>query len=1481
MGDAVRIEISIEAVDNTSRAVQGLARNMQEIGRAAGSFGSSAGRASEQVSRFDRQAGQTSRTLQGWLRQKWEVALQAKDKITPILGAIKSGLTSLAGKAWNITMKAFDFVSAPVRGIFNLLKNPVFQAGSILGVSIGLKDTVDTYKGFEAAMSQVKAISGATTGEMDRLTDKAKQMGATTKFTAEESAQAFNYMAMAGWKTGDMMNGIEGIMNLAAASGEDLATTSDIVTDALTAFGLSAGDANHFADVLAAASSNSNTNVGMMGETFKYAAAMAGTLGYSIEDTALAIGLMANAGIKSSQAGTELNSIFTRLSVNTNGARDAIEGLGIDFFDSAGSARPFIEVLDELRDATKDMNDQQKTEIANTIAGQRAQAGLLAMLNASEKDYQKLAEAVNNADGASKRMSETMLDNLQGSFVLLQSAVDGAKIALGERLAPYLRQFADGLTAKMPEIQQGIGQFMDWFDGKVQEYKELYAEVTNTEAFQNADIFGKAKILWDEMIAEPFKDWWEGSGKEKVAGVAGSIGSGIGSALKNGLLALLGIDISSGAEEGVSIGRSFAEGFAAGFDRKTVGKAFRAAISGMLEDVGKFLPGGAAPGLDSAISALLLYKLASPAIALGKGAFGIGKSLFGVPEGAQQSLAASAIGSAAQGTGLLGLGANTAINLGAGNLAGGASLGAGALAGIGLASIAGGVIGAGAGISGGIDLYRASRTNDQAEREMLQRSGGYKVGGVAAGAATGAAIGAVLGPLGIGAGALIGAGVGGVAGYFGSRRAKKEYEDHVKAQKEAADAAEAEAHAQALLSDKMEIAGTRMKWIRTHNKELRKAFGDSAVSAEEFSRALQDAAGEKVAGAFGDITLSMQEIRELASTIASGGKSDEITGFHNAAEVAGEALGRLRGEMEEIEKLNWQASIGLPFSETDVNNYKAQTELFGKDAQNYLKNRQYEGTLALRLVSGEDSGLEDSLNAAYASLMGQLEGRNAELQEAVQRALEDGVIGTEPVTLPDGSIKLSEYEEITNLQNQVSEIMNKVTDAESNARLDMLKIKYGGTDLSADSFRSLQEELAASMGETSLSYDEALKVSLTNLEIQLGEGAITDEQYEAMKQQLGDDFRSRISDMNLRSEGFQLDTIAEAFGEELAGAVASAHPDLAAATESTSDMLKEIMDAALAIEPEPAEWTQEQISQWFGLDGLDAEMQTGIGEMLRSVAETIPESVKTQLEEQVGGLDLGAAKELLSTRLGIDIAEAIEATDLSQTYSGIETLRSLVAAQVELEFSAPINVSQEVIITYKTTEIGKPTQAQLSGGSSTVDWRPSYMKGGRANGGFVNGAELSWIGEDGPEAIIPLGGKRRRRGLELYEQVGEILGVARNAAGGLYGANIARMTGFGWEEDNSVSDGLGGDGRGGFGDFSPSLNGAESGSFAGAAGSMPFAVSVSMNPQFTIEGAGEKSEDEIVGILRRHIKEMADEMGGEIAERLLRAYENMPLKGAL
>ena len=320
-------------------------------------------------------------------------------------------------------------------------------------VAIGAA-AVKTTADFDAQMSKVQAISGATGDEFDALREKAREMGAKTKFSASEAGAAFEYMAMAGWKTGDMLDGIEGIMSLAAASGEDLATTSDIVTDALTAFGLTAKDSGHFADILAAASSNANTNVSMMGETFKYAAPIAGALGYTAEDTALAIGLMANAGIKSSQAGTSLRKMMTELTGEIKISGDAIGDVVIQTTNADGSMRSFNDIIMDCRDAFSKLSESEKANTAEALVGKTAMSGFLAIMNASEADLNKLSSAIDNCDGSAEQMAATMQDNLNGQITILKSALQELAIQIGDALMPTVRN----IVAKVQEFVEKLQQ---------------------------------------------------------------------------------------------------------------------------------------------------------------------------------------------------------------------------------------------------------------------------------------------------------------------------------------------------------------------------------------------------------------------------------------------------------------------------------------------------------------------------------------------------------------------------------------------------------------------------------------------------------------------------------------------------------------------------------------------------------------------------------------------------------------------------------------------------------------------------------------------------------------------------------------------------------------------------------------------------------------------------------------------------------------
>lgn len=395
----------------------------------------------------------------------------------------------------------------------------------VTGFAAAVKKTMD----FDSEMSKVKAISGATEEQFQALRDKAIEMGDKTKFSAAESAEALEYMAMAGWKTEDMLSGIEGIMALAAASGEELGTTSDIVTDALTAFGMTAADSGHFADILAAASSNANTNVSMLGESFKYAAAPAGALGYSAEDVALALGLMANSGIKADMAGTSLRNLFTRMAKPTKESAEAMDRLGLELYDDTGKMYSLREIMEQLRGSFAQINmpldeynarldeldaaledgtikqkeydkeleelnlqafgaeGAEKARAAAMLGGSRAMSGLLAIANATEEDFEKLAGAIDHAsdtmvktadgsvmtmtqaleegaevveqyNGAADQMSQVMMDNASGDWTILASQVGTLAIQIGDILMPVVRdliQGVQGLVTWLNSLDEG------------------------------------------------------------------------------------------------------------------------------------------------------------------------------------------------------------------------------------------------------------------------------------------------------------------------------------------------------------------------------------------------------------------------------------------------------------------------------------------------------------------------------------------------------------------------------------------------------------------------------------------------------------------------------------------------------------------------------------------------------------------------------------------------------------------------------------------------------------------------------------------------------------------------------------------------------------------------------------------------------------------------------------------------------------------
>lgn len=1514
----------------------------------------SAKKANDEVTKFDRSA---QKSLLSWAKEKYSVLLEAKDKISPILSTIKGGLTSFGRKTWSVTMKAVDLATAPIRGVINLLKNPILQVGAVLGVSIGLKDTIDTYKDFEAAMSQVKAVSGATGSEFDKLTAKAKEMGATTKFTATQSAEAFNYMAMAGWDSQQMLDGIEGILNLAAASGEDLGTTSDIVTDALTAFGLKASDAAHFSDVLAQSAASANTNVSMMGESFKYVAPIAGAMKYSVEDTSLALGLMANASVKGSMAGTSLKTALANMAAPTDKMATAMKKYGISLTDSNGNMKTLKGVLDNLRSSLGGLSETEKTAAASTIFGKEAMSGMLAIINATESDYNKLAESINNADGAASKMSDTMLDNLEGSITLLQSAMDGVKISFGERLSPYVRGIADWLTEQMPEVEQGLNEMMDWVDSKVDRMKRKFKELSQSDEWKNADFFGKVKLAWDDFIAEPFSEWWHSTGKQKIADIAGDMGTSIGTGLKLGILTLLGVDVSDTLNEGASVGASFAKGFAEGFDTDAIASKLFEGFGNMVKSAGKLLPGGESADLSSIFSAIMLAKIAGPVASLGKGAFSVGKAIFGKDAATGTSLAgsigSSIIGSAAKGTGLKGLGVTMGM---IGNTLGsGATTGAGLIA-AGTAGTAGGVAAGATLVSAGIDAYKALKSDDKAEKSAYGESAAWKAGGVAAGAAAGAAIGSIIPGLGTAVGALVGAGVGGIAGWIKGNKVKKEYQDNVEEMQKEAEKAQKVFDATGLSIDKVRFA----------NDDLNDAMNDSSVTAEQLASYIQEDVAKVGKEAFGNIKLSLSEIKDLANKITFADMGDGITKFNEATESAKESLSSLESSVSTMKKENWKVGLGMQLSETDVDDYKTSIDNFVKSAQDYIENSHYEATVALELLTNGE-GSTEGLDSMYNNMKSQIEELSGKLSDTVNIALEDGVI------------TLDESKEITNLQEQITEITEKVSKAQEDASFQTLKIKYGnGASLDIDSFNQLQEELQAQVSSFKETYDNALTVTLTNLNLQLSEGAITQEQYDAAVQQATDGYYANINDMEVRVSSFNLDTIAEAWNDELAGIM----PDMEG---SVSEKLNAALQTALSEKPDISSWTQEDMMGWLGLDDMTIDTSafeniyqelvataenmapTAKEEIVQSLKESIPtmeevmaeygpisneayESIVEQYKEAMNSsfesADFSSIGTTLSTKMsdsilntdtsafstafaelgtksgtdaatafqaadysgvgaavGSGISSAITNADMAQINSAVDALKSNTDSSVNSAFGAGVSTTMPVSVTLDYSLVNPTKTFTIGGGGSGST---TLTVSAHASGGYVNDKQLSWVGEEGPEAIIPLVPGRRNRALELYKEVGDILGVQANANGNIIGEAAPLGGGSGSTtigstatemfayssisdflslNDNLLAEAIrnGATGYNGFteGTESDSDTADEplSSSSTVKTGKTNINLNIQMSPQFNISdsGTGKMDEASIMAIIRKNMKSMADELGGEIADRLEQVFSNMPV----
>lgn len=1441
-----------------------------------------------------------------------DAEIGASDEATPVIRAAQDAAESWGGSVFNATIGVIDAATAPISKLASIAKNPVVQGASLIGASFGVAESVNSFQDFESMMSQVKAISGATGQAFDDLTAKAQEMGATTKFTATESAEAFNYMAMAGWKPQQMIDGISGIMSLAAASGEDLGTTSDIVTDALTAFGLQAGDAGHFADVLAQASANANTNVSMLGESFKYVAPVAGAMKYSIEDTSLALGLMASANVKGSMSGTALKTSIANMVKPTNDMAEAMDKYGISITDGEGNLKSLKGVIDNVRGSLGGLSRDEQTAVASTIFGKEAMAGMLAIVNASEEDYNKLSNAIYNANDAAEDMADTMLDNLKGSFTLMQSAIEGTENAFGKRLSPYLRGIAGGITDMMPEITDGINAVMDVVDDKIAGVKRKITDMTGSDEWKNADLFGKIDIAWDSIIAKPFGNWVSGDGAQLISSGLGTLFSSAAAILPGGEKAGLTSWLSAGvlAKGAVAIaqkGKSVVEtlspiGDAISNITEAAGSAND--VMDFASNLGSMIPMGAKVGLAAAgiTAAIIGIKLAIDKYNQTQ----LENSLeehFG-----KIKLSADEVKDVA--AGILNQKYLTNVELALNEVQNADNLRA--------------------------EAQKALESNDVLEFKSR---------------------------------------VGITLTADEQQEYTDNINTFVKSKISELESRTfaAHIHVQTYLGgteDGQTLAQNIKEWARADNLELSdlssqlsqkvsEALKDGIVDVneEEAISALQEkmnnitarwkeaeaqaqwdwinqkygqlSAADLESGSFTDL---MDEMRSQRETAMESIKAD-TTQWYSELEAMKD-YGRITPEQYESykEQTGWyvrgqegsELSKSLELGSNTLNDTYGEKitgniQTLTETAQNALKSAETSlqsgsyGTIAStfdNMFTSMDNGKgflgigadadQRALNELYQSMapdvsqMGSLIDQYREAGQAVPKSLMEGYKEAIEVGAAAGDVDAAWQNYANQILESGSEEMKSVLTDPNNPMYESVREQLpeelktaidrataettpdeitleglraavdGDVDIDKDSWVSALNEKLGDLATTE-------EVTADNVKIKVEQGDCLWEIGNA----LGIDWQTIAEQNGIESPyiihpdqelTISMDTIkAEMDGDKAQAAIEQAMSALDAEGAEMS-VTAEGVKVDLANVEVDSDVAAAQIESALGMESgtLAAngiEIQAGAtvtipqelvqvdtsGIQSATEAQTETEPVETDTSANVNiteaTTDASGAKEQAQSEVESTFSESMPAdghTDvtLDQTNNAAEVY-SEVASEVQSTFSNPIAASCTVNVTLDWHITNPSAGITTSGSGSSV----TASIAGNAEGSIVTGPLLSWVGEDGPEAIIPLGSKRRDRGMDLWLQAGRALGVKEYADGGMIG-------------DVPLSGGS-----------SDSTSGDSSGS--GDKGQ----VVINMNPVFNING---NSGNDTVNTIKEKLKELINEMSGELATRLLESYANMP-----
>ena len=854
-----------------------------------------------------------------------------------------------------------------------------------------------------------------------------------------------------------------------------------------------------------------------------------------------------------------------------------------------------------------------------------------------------------------------------------QGLQDGAKRGLGTVVG--LLDKADTSLSKFGNTVYDIGEaFSSWAADKLENTIKRIGDITDSFEFQNTDLGGKLKLLWKSTVADPFAEWWsDGESVQKAT----ELGESFAKSLTQGILTVLGItDIfadvgDDSGSKGYNVAQGFARGFVDGFDVSAITDKIVEAIGnvwGALPLWAKVLVGGHVAG--KVMGGISNFAKGTASFIGKPGVIGAGNVVTGA-------------------SGLLGTMSSTGYAL----LGGASSATPGIAALAGGAGIAGGVVGGIAVGKGVYDLYgsyKAYKAGNTTEAEAKKASGGNALAGVTVGAGLGALVG---GPLG----ALIGAGVGGAAGILiGAARAKS-------IRKEAAEA-------------------------KYETEEMQKVMADTNATAEEMAQTMDKAVWDNLKDHFGDIELSMSEIKRIAEQITMGDAAAGMDQFKTATQQAEASLSSLQNASETVNRWMWKAGLGVKFSEDEQESIKKAFDDYISSAKSYVENKHYEFTAAVRLLVDVESGAgKDVLRSGdsyYSQIQEKLNDLGAELDGKVKIALQDGII------------TLDEEKEVTNLQNQIAEITNRLANAEADAKLETIKIKFGGEgNITLESFQNLQSQLQTTLEEQISNYDTALTASITSLNLQLDDGAISKDEYDAQLQALMDGYEAKVDGMKVKATNLQLDILGSSYQDILG-------------EDSLSD-LQHALQNAIDTGIDPIQWSDEKVAHLLGVDQLGAETAETLRRALQAVLDAgVPDRV-----EKTISLDITGAPKIEKK------------VDISAYDFGIpDSISKIVKIKLD-----------RVVTTSGGLQTGRtPSSSQIMGGKARggIIGGPAegFAMGGRPADGMLKGStRFIRVNEEAPEMIIPLSSQRRERALKLWTKTGKLLDVPGFARGGSTG----------------------------------------------------------------------------------------------------------------